>query len=801
MAIDMIHANYYMGSLFYALLILLVDGFPELAMTVSRIVVFYKQKELCFYPAWAYAIPAAILKIPLSFLEAFVWTILTYYVIGYSPEVGRFFRHFLLLFAVHLTSISMFRFIASIFQTVGASMTAGSSSILSVLLFGGFVIPKSYMPVWLKWGYWVSPLTYGEIGITVNEFLAPRWEKVSANTTLGKQALESRGLHFDGYFYWISVGALMGFTLLFNIGFTLALTFLKSPGKSLSLVSYEKYHQLQGKRDDRSDLDAKGKSTGEPKTSVEPKKGRMVLPFEPLTVSFQDVQYYVDTPLEMRKGGFEHNKLQLLSDITGAFRPGVLTALMGVSGAGKTTLMDVLCGRKTGGIIEGEIRIGGYPKIDSKTKAEFVNEVLETIELDGIKDSLVGMAGVGGLSTEQRRTVVCTIHQPSIDIFEAFDELILMKTGGRIIYSGQLGQHSSRVIEYLESIPGVPSIKDNYNPATWMLEVTSKSAEADLGIDFAQIYRESALYENNQELVKQLSSPSPGSKDLEFPTRYPQNGWGQFKACFWKQNLSYWRSPTYNLTRILFICSSSLLFGTLFWNQGEKINNQQELFNVFGSMFAAIIFFGINNCSTVLPFVATERNVLYRERYAGMFSSWAYSFAQVLVELPYSFTQAVLYVVITYPMIGYHWSAYKIFWVFYSMFCTILCFNYLGMLLVSLTPNVQVASIVASSAYTMLTLFSGFIVPGPKIPKWWLWLYYLCPTSWALNGMLTSQYGDVQKEVVVFGETKTVAAFLQDYFGYHHHLLGLVAVVLLLFPIVFAFLFAYFIGKLNFQRR
>lgn len=89
MAIDMIHANYYMGSLFYALLILLVDGFPELSMTVSRIVVFYKQKELCFYPAWAYAIPAAILKIPLSFLEALVWTILTYYVIGYSPEVGR----------------------------------------------------------------------------------------------------------------------------------------------------------------------------------------------------------------------------------------------------------------------------------------------------------------------------------------------------------------------------------------------------------------------------------------------------------------------------------------------------------------------------------------------------------------------------------------------------------------------------------------------------------------------------------------------------------------------------------------
>lgn len=56
------------------------------------------------------------------------------------------------------------------------------------------------------------------------------------------------------------------------------------------------------------------------------------------------------------------DRLRLLSNVTGAFRPGILTALVGVSGAGKTTLMDVLAGRKTGGIIEGSIHISGYPK-------------------------------------------------------------------------------------------------------------------------------------------------------------------------------------------------------------------------------------------------------------------------------------------------------------------------------------------------------------------------------------------------------------------------------------------------------
>lgn len=65
---------------------------------------------------------------------------------------------------------------------------------------------------------------------------------------------------------------------------------------------------------------------------------------------------------EMKDRGVVDDRLVLLQGVCGAFRPGVLTALMGVSGAGKTTLMDVLAGRKTGGYIEGNIMISGYPK-------------------------------------------------------------------------------------------------------------------------------------------------------------------------------------------------------------------------------------------------------------------------------------------------------------------------------------------------------------------------------------------------------------------------------------------------------
>ena len=64
----------------------------------------------------------------------------------------------------------------------------------------------------------------------------------------------------------------------------------------------------------------------------------------------------------MKTQGVEEDRLQLLRDVSDAFRPGILTALVGVSGAGKTNLMDVLAGRKTGGYTEGTINICGYPK-------------------------------------------------------------------------------------------------------------------------------------------------------------------------------------------------------------------------------------------------------------------------------------------------------------------------------------------------------------------------------------------------------------------------------------------------------
>lgn len=58
-------------------------------------------------------------------------------------------------------------------------------------------------------------------------------------------------------------------------------------------------------------------------------------------------------------------------------------------------------------------------------------------------------------------------------------------------------------------------------------------------------------------------------------------------------------------------------------------SKQQDLSNLLGAMYAAVLFLGGTNTSAVQSVVAIERTVFYREKAAGMFSALPYAFAQV----------------------------------------------------------------------------------------------------------------------------------------------------------------------------
>ncbi|KAJ8497521.1 hypothetical protein OPV22_008073 [Ensete ventricosum] len=670
----------YMGAIFAGVVIVKFNGMTELSIMIRRLPIYYKQREVLFLPGWALLLSITVLSLPLSFIEAGLWTSLTYYAVGFAPSAIRFLQQFLALFCVHQMSMSLFRFIAVVGRTQLMANTLGTATLVAIYILGGFVISKDDIQPWLVWAYWLSPMTYGQNAVAINEFLDQRWN------------------------------------------------------------------------------------------------------------------------MQMKKTGMKEDRLQLLRDVSGVFRPGILTALMGVTGAGKTTLLDVLAGRKTAGHIEGSIKISGYPKkqetfarisgyceqsdnhspcltvfeslwysawlrlpsnVDANTRNMFINEVMELVELKSLKNAMVGLPGVSGLAAEERkrltiavelvsspsiifmdepttgldaraaaivmrtvrkaadtgRTIVCTIHQPSIEIFEAFDELLLMKKGGQLIYGGPLGNLSKTMIQYFEGISGVPNIRDGQNPGTWMLDVTSPNMEYKLGIDFGNIFRNSSAYIRNMKMVEEMSKRQSNAEDIHFTSKYAKGFWSQCISCLWKQHRSYWKNPEHNVVRFIITITVSVLFGIVFFDIGSKIRMEQDVFNILGAMYGSALFIGFANASVVQPIVERERTVFYRERAAGMYSSMPYAIAQM-------------------------------------------------------------------------------------IPIWWRWYYWADPAAWTVYGLMVSQLGDNENRLTAAGTSgETVKEFLKGYLGLQESYLPLIVSLHIAVIVLFLFVFGFSIKYLNFQKR
>jgi ABC-type multidrug transport system fused ATPase/permease subunit len=359
----------------------------------------------------------------------------------------------------------------------------------------GFVINSATIPGGWIAVYWANPVTYMFTSLAVNEFTSPDWATPVDGTPIGEIVLQTRGYQQKYLYVWLAIFVWGAAASVLN--FVACVFFLATlPAPKPPVVMSEEAYELQLKA--RAGLDAElpeelrgsskrkkgstaslaslGKSASHPSlpgTAPPPaasdedsgklgkaavgdvesqgppaSQGGSSLPFKPLSMTFADVRYSVPYPKDAahpegsdKQEGPHAGQLLLLKGITGSFRAGVLTALMGASGAGKTTLMDVLAGRKTGGTITGDIRVNGFPqdqatfarvagyceqtdihvphtsvhealqfsarlRLPSSVTREqceaFVREVMDLVELTSIKNAIVGLPGVG-LSVEQVR--------------------------------------------------------------------------------------------------------------------------------------------------------------------------------------------------------------------------------------------------------------------------------------------------------------------------------------------------------------------------------------------------------------
>lgn len=175
---------------------------------------------------------------------------------------------------------------------------------------------------------------------------------------------------------------------------------------------------------------------------------------------------------------------------------------------------------------------------------------------------------------DQGRTIVATIHQPSSTVFDMFDDLLLLKKGGEVVYHGELGVSSSTLISYFEGLGATP-ISLGENPSTWMLNqlnkkaITNSEGETE-SIDYAQAWKKSENHQSLQDELDALVTERDENLQIKCDEVYAQPWYQRDQLMVSRAVSIYWRSPGYNVSRILMTILISVLIGSMFVTYGDN---------------------------------------------------------------------------------------------------------------------------------------------------------------------------------------------------------------------------------------
>ncbi|KAK6786752.1 hypothetical protein RDI58_015277 [Solanum bulbocastanum] len=196
-------------------IIKIVQNFPQYC-EASRLLQTARF-SLLFCLDIAYALPTWILKIPITLVEVCIWVCMTHYVVGFDADIGRFFKQIFLLICVNQMASALFCVLAALGRNLIVAKTFGSFALLTVMVMGGLVVSR------------------GKISGSVEKLQVPP----NSTDTLGETFLKLCGHFPSASWYWLGVGTLLGYVLLFNFLFPVALTYLNPFGKPQPILSEE----------------------------------------------------------------------------------------------------------------------------------------------------------------------------------------------------------------------------------------------------------------------------------------------------------------------------------------------------------------------------------------------------------------------------------------------------------------------------------------------------------------------------------------------------------------------------------
>ncbi|POM71534.1 Pleiotropic drug resistance protein ABC Superfamily [Phytophthora palmivora] len=185
-----------------------------------------------------------------------------------------------------------------------------------------------------------------------------------------------------------------------------------------------------------------------------------------------------------------------------------------------------------------------------------------------------------------------------------------------------------------------------------------------------------------------ITVPSPDLPEMVFGKKRAANSSKQMTFVVWRYIQMYWRSSTYNLTRMFLALFLALLFGLIFVSADYA--SYSGLNSGVGMVFIATLFNSMMAFQSVLPLSCSERASFYRERASQTYNAFWYFLGSTIVQIPYCFMSSLIFT----ALLPFWFTAAVLVWLILSL--TILMQVYMGMMFAYALPSEEVAAISSS---------------------------------------------------------------------------------------------------------
>ncbi|KAL4789969.1 ABC-2 type transporter-domain-containing protein [Aspergillus venezuelensis] len=424
--------------------------------------------------------------------------------------------------------------------------------------------------------------------------------------------------------------------------------------------------------------------------------------------------------------------------------------------------------------------------VPQSEKYAYVEEIISLLELENLADAVIGTPETG-LSVEERKRVtigvelaakpemllfldeptsgldsqsafnivrflrklaasgqaiLCTIHQPNSALFENFDRLLLLKSGGECVYFGDIGEDSSILRAYFRR--NGAECPPDANPAEWMLDAIGAGQTRHLGNrDWVEFWRSSPEREQTKREISEIkarrSEARRNSTVHTVEKEYATPLWHQIKTVCKRTNIVFWRSHKYGFTRLFTHFSISLITGLAFLQLDDsRASLQYRIFVLFNVTVIPIIIIQM-----VEPRYEMSRLIFYREAASKTYKNFAFAISMVVAEIPYCILCAIVFFVFLYYIPGFQGASDRAGYQFFMIMITQLFAVTLGQMVQALTPNSMIAAQCNPPLMILFSLFCGVMIPKPQMPKFWRsWFYELDPFTRIISGMVTTELHD-----------------------------------------------------------